>query len=464
MKSAKYTITLLVVVLAFLIVKLILTPFSTPLWWDEAWAYGKSISYLTDNLITFLPNSCPHEISRGHPILFHSFIALGLKLFGKSIVLAHAISFCFAIITLLIIYRFIALFNNTLFSCLLLCIFWVQPIFFTQSGMLLSEISLTGIVFLGFYLFYTKKFLLSLFTASIGLLIKETAIVFQGTIFIAILLSEKNSLIPKSKDKIKQLGKLLSIASIPYLYYVIQYFQFGYIFFPEHLNNFNFSQSIFFDHLKNYCAIIFIYQGRNVLTLLTLFAFIYHTIIKRNPLSPERVKLITLLSVFVIFFLIFSSLNFFSPRYILVATMIYLFISLLIIEYYFKGIKLVAISALIIIAGSVNLFKKKSFNDINVSYTTAAITTKSFIAELENMGIETNEIKYSFLFESYVSDEFLGYVSSRVINSNNSAPRYIAITSADEEFKQYIQSGKVVYKNGDPNFYECCLIELSRQE
>src|SRR5688572_9942500 len=134
MRKASLALVFLCVLFAAAKIPHLLLPF----FWDEAWPYSTGVFYMYSQGLSLLPGSVPFDISRGHPLFFHFMAALWMKIFGTSVV--HMFPLLVSILLIVCIYFFCVEFFSeavALGSCLLMM---VQPVFFSQSGMLLPEI------------------------------------------------------------------------------------------------------------------------------------------------------------------------------------------------------------------------------------------------------------------------------------------------------------------------------------
>ena len=445
---------LLISLTIFIIVKVFLIPFSTPLWWDEAWAYGRTIDYLINHDITFLPNSAPDSFSRGHPLLIHSIVAFLLQYLGQNSFSIHLIIFAINLFSVIAIWLFLKEFiKSEIFLLLSLLLIILQPAFITQSGMLLVEVPLIGLFFYSIYFYYNNKYFVSTLMLSFSLLVKETAIIFVMPLLFLILYRSykvRNNIGHFFKISAVNLSPLLS----PILYYFLQFILKGYLLFPEHTANTSFDIQTIFEKLTGFSANCFIYQGRNVYLIGFILSLIYAYF--NRKLYLEHI-LILIFSIMIIYILI-SSFNFYSPRYVLLSLVTFVCIVLILIYRIFSEQKYIVYFFYFIffVSTSINLVKKKSHSDINPFFTFAANLTKQFLLNIEEVDSLKGKIEYSFLLDNYRRSEILGYVSG-IQNYQQDEKLVYKATEVIGKAEDSMEIN-LIYKIEIPN-YKCILVK-----
>jgi 4-amino-4-deoxy-L-arabinose transferase-like glycosyltransferase len=253
-----------------------------PFFWDEAWPYSTGIFYMHSHGLSLLPGSIPFDISRGHPLFFHFISALWMKIFGTSLIAVHIFPLLISITLVICVYFFCVSFFSeavALGSCVLLM---AQPIFFSQSAMLLPEVLVALLTLLSFWAFLRERKMSYIACAALLLLTKESGIVivislFCWSIFEKIYQRRESNIL----HIISRSLYLLLSAAIASVFFILQKIQTGHFFLPMYIEGNNLQWTIFLEKLKNYFAYVFIYQGRNALSIFLILAVaIYFTKIK----------------------------------------------------------------------------------------------------------------------------------------------------------------------------------------
>lgn len=257
-------------VLASVVLVLIKIPFlDLPFFWDEAWVYAPAVFDMYENGPSLLPDSINPLFSRGHPILFHFFAVCWMTVFGTSFTAVHAFSLMLAVATLWAVYRLgteLATKQVGFWAAVLLAL---QPMFIQQSGFLLPEIQLTLFVVLT-VLFYMQRRIWPFVLAGSGLLLtKETGILLIaviGILELVVFIRERNF----SRQRLLELVSVGLPVVVAFGYFLIQYFQFGWFMFPEHVSMFD-TDPATWEHKRDLVyGCVFLEQERDILIHLGL--------------------------------------------------------------------------------------------------------------------------------------------------------------------------------------------------
>ena len=265
-----WEIGVLLACVGFVLVKV---PFlDLPYFWDEAWVYAPAVFELYEHGLSLSPNAIDPGLSRGHPILFHFLAVCWMNLFGTSFVAVHAFTLFMSVCVLLVTF----LLGKQLYSRS--AGFWaagflaIQPIFLEQSSFLLPEIQLTLFMLLTI-LFYLKRAIIPFIISGTCLLLtKETGILTIGVIGLV----EIGQFIADREFSFHRI-KLLFSTGMPivfaFLYFLVQYFQFGWFTFPEHMGMFETELKPWLNKIDIAIRVLFFEQQR-VLLFGSLFAAI----------------------------------------------------------------------------------------------------------------------------------------------------------------------------------------------
>jgi 4-amino-4-deoxy-L-arabinose transferase-like glycosyltransferase len=409
-----HKVSLALIFLCALFVAAKLPHLSLPFFWDEAWPYSTGVFYMYSHGLSLLPGAIPFDISRGHPLFFHFISTLWMKIFGTSLVAVHSFPLLVSILFIVCIYFFCAdFFSETvaLVSCLLIML---QPVFFSQAAMLLPEILVALLTLLSLWTCLREKRWLYILFASLLLLTKESGVV----IVISLLCWRTFEKINQETEKnLLQIAKeniyLLAPVAIASVFFILQKMQTGHFFLPMYVNEENFKWTLFSEKLKNYFAYVFIYQGRNVLSVFLILAFVMIAL-RKLKISPGDKRIIFPLAIFIILYLLFSSFSFYSPRYMLSVIPFVIIISTYMV---FKATdkKLVFYIGFILVTTVVSIsycLRKKPINDHSPSYADGIAVTQNAVTYCEQEKMYDKKICSNFLMRMYLTHPEHGYLSA----------------------------------------------------
>ena len=280
----------------------------SPLFHDELEVYGRALYYMIDNGPTMIPGSMDTDLSRGHPLFFVFFMSLFTKLFGGSYVVARILALLMSLGVIASTYCLgKEMFNKkTGFLAAVLLIF--QPIFITQSTMILPEmmLALLGMLSLLFYL--QQRYVYYFIFASLLILTKETGIV----LFAAIVINEwYNDRFRISIGLIVRAIKWSAPLSCFILFLIVQKIQLGWYLYPYHTGFISFAAEDVAGRFLLGAKHFFYDQGRFMILTLLLIDVLK---MKKKEVTDVLGKNFLTLSLWLMFFA-FSSLNFFMARY-----------------------------------------------------------------------------------------------------------------------------------------------------
>ncbi|MBK8227035.1 MAG: hypothetical protein IPK70_07645 [Flavobacteriales bacterium] len=225
---------LLLVALAFILLKL---PYSgLPYYWDEAWVYAPAVKAMHENGISFLPWAIPPELSRGHPLFFHALGALWMSAFGDSFAAMHSLALCVSILLLLSTYWLGARLGGEWMGACAAVLVAASEMLLAQSGLLLPEVTLALLMTLAATAYLARIPWLYLLTCTLALWTKETAVVLVIAVAMTHALSRfYGGNWPGSRAWLRWWALLLLPVGIAGSYYLLQWWESGWFFFPEHL-------------------------------------------------------------------------------------------------------------------------------------------------------------------------------------------------------------------------------------
>jgi len=388
-----------------------------PYFWDEAWSYIPAIRKMASVGPSLMPNAISPELYRGHPLLFYFLSSLWIKVFGSNIWVTKLFSLLTSIGLLLSVYSFSKKNFDYFTAIFTLILLMIQSVFFAQSTFLLPEILLALFTVLSLQSYLDKKRFLTILWLTLALYTKESAIIIWTTILFFELIE---TIKIKNKSYILRFINLLYF-TLPLIlitvFFIAQKIIVGWYFFPEHISHFSFGA--FFDRLNGYLSYLFIFIGRNMLTIFGLVALVL-LIIRKESILIEKKKVLLILSFYIISYLLFSSLNFYSPRYLLsimpFTVLIWVYFIKSTIKYH------VAFPVLLLVIVILNnlhfTINKRSGHDHTLGYRDLIHVQTKMISYCENEGIYNREIYTRFLMLHNLTNKDLGYLNKDSIFFN----------------------------------------------
>lgn len=413
---------LLVLLAAFFLAKI--WNVTTPLFHDELGVYGRALFYMVDQGPSMIPGSVDAEISRGHPLFFAFSIGQIASWFGGGYAVVRAFILLLALALLATTYTFAKTVWSAKMGLLATLILSFQPIFFAQSTLVLPEVMLGLLGMLSLLFYVQKRYFLYLVVASLLMLTKETGIVILAGIALHQLYLNKFRL------DLPLIGRGLQWAA-PILVFLgflaLQYVQKGWVFFPYHTSLLSFSPISILIRLTLGLLILFLDQGRFILTIAAIIAY--------RKLDKDTRAVIwqknSLSICIIITMLVFSSLNYFMPRYFILVLPLVLMGHLSILlnrDYKWKHL---VIYFLCCLPFQCNFFVFR--NDDNMGYLIVVNNMQKSIAKLDEITAgKPVKVFAEFPEINALEEPRNGYTTN---------PNYILTTTYDETVDYIIKSG-----------------------
>ncbi|MGE0636663.1 MAG: ArnT family glycosyltransferase [Bacteroidia bacterium] len=294
-----YLIALLGVLLAVIAFKW--NHLNTPYFWDEAWVYAPAVQTMNKTGLSLLPTALHIDLSRGHPLVFHFLAAVWVRIFGTGFIAVHSFPLFISLLLLYSVYSFGKHFFSSLVGFSAALLLAVQPLFLAQSAMLLPEVMLTLWTVLAFY-FYLRNMKTGFIVFSVLMLLtKESGLVFLVAIGCWELLD--GLILQRKKIKIAQVLINCSLPLIPLalasVFFIIQKFQHGWFFYPDHLKVITFSLDVISNRLISFYDFTFERQGRYVLIFSVIAGLLF--LIKKLSLTEKIIIGCSYLAIAVFF-------------------------------------------------------------------------------------------------------------------------------------------------------------------
>ncbi|MBK9148829.1 MAG: hypothetical protein IPM12_13555 [Flavobacteriales bacterium] len=225
---------LLLVVFAFILFKL---PYlGLPYYWDEAWVYAPAVKAMQENGISILPWAIPPELSRGHPLFFHALGALWMSAFGDSFTAMHGLPLCITILLLLASYWLGSWLGGEWLGASAALLIAANEMLLAQSGQLLPETLLALLMTLAVTAYLSRLRWLYVTSCVLALWTKETAIVLVIALVLTHVWSRFDSSgWPERRAWLRWMVLLWLPVAIAGSYFALQWWSFGWVLFPEHV-------------------------------------------------------------------------------------------------------------------------------------------------------------------------------------------------------------------------------------
>ena len=397
---------------------------TTPLFHDELGVYGRALFYMVDQGPSMIPGSVDAEISRGHPLFFAFSIGQVSSWWGGSYVIARAFILLLSLALLGTTYAFGKAFWDEKMGLLATVIVAFQPIFFAQSTLVLPEIMLGLLGMLSLLFYVQKRYWLYLLVASLLVLTKETGIVIIAGIGLHQLVLNRFRIdFPLIRRGLQWAVPILVFIG----FLVLQRIQKGWVFFPYHTSLLSFSPLSILIRMTLGLLILFLDQGRFILTIAAVIAYRKLDVTARKEILQKNALSICIL----VTMLVFSSLNYFMPRYfILVLPLVIMgHLSILLTRGYTW--KHLVIYFLCCLPFQCNFFVFR--NDDNMGYLIVVHNMQKSIAKLD----EITEGKKVKVFAEFPEINAL----EEIRNGYTTNPNYVLTTKYDETVDYIIKSG-----------------------
>lgn len=467
-----------------------------PLFWDEAWVYAPAVRAMYAEGPSLLPNAISPELTRGHPLLFHFLATLWTKVWGPSNLAMHAFALVVSVLTLGSTYLVGLRIASPIVGAAAMLMLALDEAFLAQSGILLPEVLLGLFVLLTVHQFIQRNTFGYFLFATCALLTKESALVA-----IMALLVWQCSLLFFKAHRLAQTGawKWIGITLVPVaiagLFFVVQYVQLGWVFYPDHLGMMSFDPKDVHYKFKMAFNLLFEYQGMEwttyafglaapllwrgwkpwlgvivvllyvsatkvlvgrwampplptLIVTLSCFAVIFRLQFMRlYELAPKKGAFASIGLILVLGFLLFSALNFFADRYLVpLLPIIAIGICTVIHETAFRFSKWAfpAVLLLLCTLRFLAIGQDDRIGDTRLAYTDLIAVHKAMIGHLEQAGLRDAPVQASFTEAVYLSDPDAAYLTgapfSKVNADDPSLDAYALFTSVNTE--EELQAGK----------------------
>ncbi len=395
--------------IAFLFIVVIFSAYKSqhlflPYFWDEAWSYIPAITMMNNTRLSLMPDALPPEISRGHPLLFYFLAASWMRVWGDSVFVMHFFGLVISLLLLAAMYVSGGKIFSQSVAVMAIATFCMQAVFLAQSVLLLPEVMLTLFSFLTVCFFVMQKRIMYFFCALCMLLTKETGLVVIAAIAAWFVINAFISGNLISKGSFKQLAVIIAPVAAVSVFFILQYLQRGWFFFPEHIQMIDLDMAVMKNKIQFCCQVVFKHQGRWLLSLAALPGlFIYLLRSKTGCKDPRRSRQGMFYGIFVcliILMLIYSSLNFLTDRYMLCLLPFCFFTGFNFIRQFAGTYTVMYLAISLVCMVPFVLYNHEDYppSDHDLSYADGVRVMQEMISYAEQNNLYGNEIFVSFLY------------------------------------------------------------------
>jgi 4-amino-4-deoxy-L-arabinose transferase-like glycosyltransferase len=403
--------------------------FHLPFFWDELGVYSQSALYMADHDLSILPASVPDNISRGHPLIATFVYSLGFKILGTQLWVAKFSSVLIYFIGILFCFKTLKLFTTNFWAFLLSLIVLVQPIFVSQSLMILPELLLSTITISSIYYYLKEKYILCIITICLAVLTKESGLVLPIAFGITHLLVTRKWL--------QSFALFVIPIAVFVLFLVVQKMQNGYFLYPLHESLINFQWHDILVKKRELSQFIFHSQGRTFFTYgILLSVIIYFFRDKITAYNLRDKKVFVLVAFLFIGGFTFSIINFYLARYSQFFLMPLFLLAVIFMSKLPKWTTLL-FSIFLIVIGIQNMDNKEKFVDSDMAYVAHIKTQEQAFDYIRKEIAVEDTIGYNWPMSMTFWNRNIGFnlpqnKSIEIYKDKALTPKYIAVTDPGE--------------------------------
>jgi len=401
----------------------------TPLFHDELEVYGRAVFYMVDHGPSMIPADIDTDLSRGHPLFFVFLTSLLTSLFGGTYMAARIVMLLVSLGLIVTTYFLGKEMVSKKVGLLAAIMLSFQPLFFTQSTLILPEVMLTLLGMLSLLFYLKEKYLLYFIFASLVILTKETGIV----LFAGIALNEWYK--ERFRITLGLIGRSLKWSapiSCFVIFLFIQKYQHGWYLYPYHTGFISFEIQDVLGRFLLGAKHLFHDQGRFMLLILMLVDVLKMN--KKEFFNIFQSNFLTLV-LFLMFFC-FSSLNYFMARYeVLLLPLLMIFVLSVLRVSQTNNYKHFLLYFILTLPFQYNLSTFST--DDNMNYLITVENMKESIAELDKRTDGKPAAIFAILPESFaLQDPRYGY-------TNN--PNYILLHKYSDSCDYILRGSHNIY-------------------
>lgn len=395
--------------ITYLIIQHLYGSVTQAFFWDELNVYYRAAEHLNRFGLGLTPNSIPDEFSRGHPILVPFYFALSFKLFGALPVTAHIAAALLSCLGFHFLYRILSEHISAGIALLITFCIFIQPVFLSQSLLLLPEMPLFTATAATLYHYQKHNYKIVCLWLIIALQIKESALVLPPA-FISI------ELLHRKKIEWRPLMALFILPLLSFcLYFTLQYVQKGYFFYPLHTGLTKFDPYFIRERWNEFKSFAWLEQAHFMFILPAL------AILHQYKLLKSR------MGVFFMIFIVasvFTVLNYFLSRYTVYFLAPFYTYSLYCLFLSFKKqLTLFVPYVMICVASGIYFWYGNKFSDTDFTPSSHVENLHSVLQFLRSPEFKEKTIHIDFPLYACYMDKHNGYDAEKsyktVVGDNN---------------------------------------------
>lgn len=407
----KYLLLTIVIIIAFFIFRL--PQIHLPFIWDEAWVYGPAVRLMAQTGLSFLPDSLPVGLYRGHPLLFHFLNASWLKIFGNTLESVHLFNLLVSCALIFAVFMFCKKYYSEKAGVAASFALCLQPVFIAQSTLALPEVMLALFCLLALYAFLQNNYAWYFVFACAATLTKETGIAIILACGLIYFIREIRQVTGKFPLFLFGLVKI-TLPVIPLIaFLIIQYKMHGWFLFPEHIGYVSYDPATIGNKLvKEYLTFAFFVQGRNLLffALLISMGWMFY---KKQKFQDNRIKLSLML--FILVYALIGAFNFYTKRYTLCIIPVFIVISLGMTFQAFKNKYLLPVFMVVYFLTQLSNIRHKTTSDHNLGFVDVIRANQSMTDYCLQQNLKDQKITGFFISRTIMTTPLSGYVNDNEV-------------------------------------------------
>lgn len=294
-------------------------------------------------------------------------------------------------------------------AVVMLCIM-IQPIYLAQSVLITLEPPIVLSVILTLFFYGRGKLAWAACWAVLSVYAKESGIFIGFGFFLTSLYFYFTD-----GDKVREKRELLYF-SAPFIWYLcwISFSKifFGRFFYLPHIQTISFSPSWLISNLITILSIIFIEQGRLVVTLTLLLILLFGRDSRKAWMFDLRLTMV--LALLFLSMIGFSAINRVNDRYMLYPIVVYLIIALCFIFNYFKHKWYILATTVVVFVFCSIIFIESGHQNVDVDFTFLHVIRNysKAVSMIQKRGIADRKFMVTAPFTNFLEDPHFGYVDS----------------------------------------------------
>ncbi len=250
-------------------------------YWDESWPYVPAIKEMFRHGISLLPGAVNPDLSRGHPLFFHTIGAAWIHIFGQSNKSLHAFALTISLLFLVTIYESVSRLFNKRAAIISLLLVATHVSFFVQSSFVLLEMLVAFLSFLSIWLYVKEKYLLATLALTALMLTKESGAVAVFIIGMHAFVGLFNKNIAFRTRLIRLLPAATALAAIA-LFFIVQKHKYGWYVLPLYTDTILTKWNDIWYRFTTGCLSTTFCEGAEYLLFLSLIVCAVFVIIKKK--------------------------------------------------------------------------------------------------------------------------------------------------------------------------------------